>query len=143
MLRLRSHCAYVESRVPDQKNLNLLYNANGIKIRAYPGPPAGGGEHALAGEGKAYHVHVFDENGREVRLATKTWEPLTDKDARIYRDARHMKAVIGSFTQEARVFLHRINRNIFFGDKISFRKLMRLSAFRLGLGFIPAPRGGE
>lgn len=37
----------------------------GVTFHAFPGPPAGGNEHARAGAGECYHMHMRDRQGRE------------------------------------------------------------------------------
>lgn len=83
-----------------------------VRVEAYPGPPAGGREHARHGPRQAYHVHLFDARGRnEVRLSTETWQPLTREDAR--RMTRQQREFVANMTAEERSYLSRANRDMF------------------------------
>lgn len=72
--------------------LCLLYTCSiNFDTKAIQRQQSDGNEHARAGAGENYHVHVKDGAGREARISTETWKPLTPEDQRIYDEARQCK----------------------------------------------------
>lgn len=60
----------------------------------YPARPACGTEHARQGAGGQYDVHLKDSSGREARVSTESWKPLTPEDAA--KMTRQMQNTAGS-----------------------------------------------
>ena len=57
-----------------------------------------GTEHARWGPGQSYHVHMVDNQGREARMSTETWKPLTEKDAAVFNQSKQMQRACNSLT---------------------------------------------
>lgn len=125
--------AYVEGNpvsYTDPEGLVTIYNDGAVRINAYPGPQAGGNEHARFGPGLQYHVHVIDSSGREARLSSETWKPLTADDAKVYNQSKQMQKACEGLTPGEKKFLDRVNRNVFHRGGPNINQLMRLGGWR-------------
>ncbi|UXH80938.1 RHS repeat-associated core domain-containing protein [Roseateles amylovorans] len=86
--------AYVEGNplsFIDPDGLVPIHRGEGVVTQSYPGPQAGGAEHARWGPGENYNAHLFDREGREARISTEAWKPLTPEDAKIYNQSKQMQ----------------------------------------------------
>lgn len=100
-------------------------------MQSYPGPQAGGIEHARWGPGENYHVHLLDKEGREARISTETWKPLTPEDAKVYNQSKQMQRACADLTEGEKKFLDRVNRNVFHRGGPSVNQLfLRLGGWR-------------
>jgi len=97
----------------DPFGLYELYRGNGVVIHSYPGPQAGGNEHARQGPGANYHVHVRDSTGRVARISTETWKPLTPDDERIFNKSKQMQNACEKLSEGEKKLFDRMNRQIF------------------------------
>ena len=125
--------AYVEDNplnFVDPDGLVPIYRGEGVVMQSYPGPQAGGIEHARWGPGQNYHVHLFDKEGREARISTETWKPLTPEDAKVYNQSKQMQRACESLTEGEKKFLDRVNRNVFHRGGPSVNQLLRLGGWR-------------
>ncbi len=116
----------------DPDGLVEIYRGGGVTINAYPGPQAGGIEHARWGPGGNYHVHITDSAGREARMSTETWKPLTPQDADIFNKSKQMQKACENLTEGEKKFLDRVNRQVFHRGGPSINQLMRIGGFRGG-----------
>jgi len=136
--------AYVASNplsFADPFGLLEIDRAGGITVHSYPGPPAGGIEHARQGPGESYHVHLRDSAGREARISTETWKPLTPQDQLIYDRSKSMQRYCENLSQGEKKFFDRVNRQIFHRGYPTPNQLTRLGVgVRGGAG---APRRDE
>lgn len=114
----------------DPAGLATIYSDGSVSVTAYPGPQAGGVEHARQGPGQAYHVHVRDASGRIVRVSTETWRPLTLEDQKVYDKSRSIRNFCDSLTDGEKKFFDRVNRQVFHRGLPTQNQMMRL----LGLG---------
>jgi len=125
--------AYVEGNplsFIDPDGLVPIYRGEGVVMQSYPGPQAGGIEHARWGPGENYHVHLFDKEGREARISTETWKPLTPEDAKVYNQSKQMQRACADLTEGEKKFLDRVNRNVFHRGGPSVNQLLRLGGWR-------------
>jgi len=125
--------AYAEANplsLIDPEGLATIYDDGAVKIYAYPGPFAGGIEHARFGPGEAYHVHLIDSSGREARMSTESWTPLTPEDAKVYNESKQMQKACASMTAGEKKFLDRVNREVFHRGGPSINQLLRLGGWR-------------
>ena len=125
--------AYVEGNplsFIDPDGLVPIYRGEGVVMQSYPGPQAGGIEHARWGPGENYHVHLFDKEGREARISTETWKPLTPEDAKVYSQSKQMQRACADLTEGEKKFLDRVNRNVFHRGGPSVNQLLRLGGWR-------------
>lgn len=125
--------AYVEGNplmYVDPEGLATIYDDGSVKMNAYPGPQAGGIEHARHGPGQNYHVHLIDSSGRDARMSTETWKPLTPEDAKIYNQSKQMQRACESLAEGEKKFLDRVNRNVFHRGRPSVNQLLRLGGWR-------------
>ena len=99
----------------DPDGLLVINQDGGVTMNSYPGPPAGGTEHARQGPGGTYHVHITERGGPEIRMSTETWKPLTPADEEKYnsRDGRNIKRYCENLTDGQKKFFDRVNRQIF------------------------------
>jgi len=122
----------------DPFGLYEIDRGGGVTVHSYPGPPAGGIEHARQGPGGNYHVHLRDGAGREARISTETWKPLTPDDQRIYDRSKSMQKYCENLTEGEKKFFDRVNRQVFHRGHPTVNQLMRLGGgVRGGTG---APR---
>ena len=112
--------------------MEVFRGDNGVTFHSFPGPPAGGNEHARAGSGENYHMHIRDRQGREARMSTETWKPLTPEDERIFKSSPQMQKACESLTDGQKKFFDRVNREIFHRGVPTDKQLMRLLQMRLG-----------
>ncbi|AOZ08727.1 RHS repeat-associated core domain-containing protein [Cupriavidus malaysiensis] len=107
-----------------------IYRGDNVTMHAYPGPQAGGTEHARWGPGQSYHVHMVDNQGREARMSTETWKPLTEKDAAVFNQSKQMQRACNSLTDGEKKFLDRVNRQIFHRGVPTANQLLRMGGWR-------------
>ncbi len=112
--------------------MKVFEAANGVTFHANPGPPAGGNEHARAGAGQSYHIHIRDTDGREARMSTETWKPLTPQDERIYNGSKQMQKACDDMTDGQKKFFDRVNREVFHRGVPTDKQLMRMMQMRTG-----------
>jgi RHS repeat-associated protein len=117
----------------DPEGLAEIYRGGGVVINAYPGPQGGGIEHARWGPGGDYHVHVTDSAGREARISTETWKPLTPKDADVYNKSKQMQEACENLSDGEKKFLDRVNRQVFHRGGPSVNQLLRIGGMRGGV----------
>lgn len=126
--------AYVEGNplsYIDPEGLATIYDDGAVRMVAYPGPNVPGGrEHARWGPGGNYHVHLFDGAGREARISSETWKPLTPEDAKVYNQSKQMQRACEGLTDGEKKFLDRVNRNVFHRGGPSVNQLLRLGGWR-------------
>jgi RHS repeat-associated protein len=116
----------------DPEGLLEIYRSGGVTFHSYPGPFAGGREHARAGEGQNYHIHVRDSAGREARISTETWKPLTSDDAQRYNQSKQMQNACNNLTDGEKKFFDRVNRQVFHRGGPSPNQLKRIGGMRGG-----------
>jgi uncharacterized protein RhaS with RHS repeats len=116
----------------DPEGLMEIYRDGGVVIQAYPGPQAGGIEHARQGPGANYHVHVRDSAGNVVRMSTETWKPLTPEDLAKYNQSKQIQKACENLTEGEKKFLDRVNRNVFHRGGPSDKQLQRLGGWGRG-----------
>jgi RHS repeat-associated protein len=102
--------------------------ADGMKIVLYAGPNAGGTEHARWGPGQSYHAHVFGPDGREVRMSTETWKPLTPGDAEKYNSSKYkdIRKMCEGLTEGEKKLFDKMNREIFQRGKPTLKQVEKL-----------------
>lgn len=71
---------------------------------------------------------MFDKEGREARISTETWKPLTPEDAKVYN--QKMQRAYADLTEGEKKFLDRMNRNVFHRGGPSVNQLLRLGGWR-------------
>ena len=113
----------------DPEGLMELWRDGSVRMMSYPGPQAGGIEHARQGPGSAYHVHLIDNEGREARMSSETWKPLTPEDEKIYNQSKQMQRACQSLTEGEKKFFDRVNRNVFHRGGPSPNQLLRLGGW--------------
>ena len=118
----------------DPDGLLEIYRGDGVTFNAYPGPQAGGIEHARQGPGESYHIHLRDGAGREARLSSETWKPLTSEDKRIFDSSRQMQRACENLTDGQKKFFDRVNREVFHRGVPTTNQLLRLIPMRPGGG---------
>ena len=116
----------------DPDGLMEIYRDGNVTMHAYPGPQAGGNEHARAGAGENYHIHVKDGQGREARISTETWKPLTPDDERIYNNSKAMQKACDGLTDGEKKFFDRVNRQVFHRGSPTVNQLLRIGLIRGG-----------
>jgi len=116
----------------DPDGLMKIYDGDGVTMHAYPGPQAGGNEHARRGAGENYHVHVRDGAGRDARISTETWKPLTPADQAIYDRSKAMQNACQNLTEGEKKFFDRVNRQIFHRGGPTANQLIRIGNIRGG-----------
>lgn len=116
----------------DPLGLMEIYRSDGVTFHSYPGPPAGGNEHARQGPGGNYHVHMRDRAGNEARISTETWKPLTPEDERIFNRSRSMQKACENLTDGQKKFFDKVNRQIFHRGGPTVNQLFRMGAMRGG-----------
>lgn len=109
-----------------------IHRDGNVTIKSYPEPQAGGIEHARQGPGAAYHVHVKDGQGREVRMSTENWKPLTPEDQRIFDKSKEIKKVCENLSEGQKKLFDRINRQVFYKGAPTVNQILRLGASRTG-----------
>jgi RHS repeat-associated protein len=114
----------------DPEGLVGLYNDGSVNVNAYPGPPAGGNEHARAGAGQSYHVHIRDSSGREVRISTETWKPLTPQDQKIYDQSKPIRNFCDGLSPGEKKFYDRVNRQVFHKGYPTINQTLRIGGAR-------------
>ena len=124
----------------DPDGLMEIFRSDGVTFQSFPGQPAGGNEHARAGEGKNYHMHLRDGSGREARMSTETWKPLTPEDERIFKASKQMQTACEKLTDGEKKFLDRVNRQVFHRGGPTVNQLLRIGYMRGGVR--PPVRGG-
>lgn len=128
----------------DPLGLLRVYEIDGFEFHAFPGPPAGGPEHARHGEGKSYHIHVRAADGTEVRYSTETWKPLAERDAS--RETKGHRTIIKDLTEGERKLLDRVTREVFHRghpNEQQIRGLGRARGVRQAGGRFCPPRGSR
>ena len=108
-----------------------------VTVNSYPGPQAGGTEHARHGPGSSYHVHIRYPQNNVVRISTETWKPLTAEDQKIFDQSKQIKKYCDGLPDSERKFLDRVNRQIFHRGYPTASQAMRIGGLRGG-----ARRGG-
>ncbi len=114
--------------------LEIYRSPNGVTFDANPGLPAGGTEHARQGPGANYHLHLRDSEGREARLSSETWKPLTAEDKRIFDSSKQMQRACDNLTDGQKKFFDRVNREVFHRGAPTTNQLLRLITMRPGGG---------
>jgi RHS repeat-associated protein len=114
----------------DPFGLSKVHQSDGVTFHSYPGPQAGGREHARQGPGESYHLHLRDRDGREARLSSETWKPLTPEDKRIFDSSKDMRRACDNLTDGEKKFIGRVNREVFHRGAPTERQLMRLLQMR-------------
>lgn len=131
----------------DALGLEIIYEKGGVRFRAFPGPPAGGREHARMGPGGAYHVHLEDLAGRpgpRINVQSLPLEPLTPADEKLF--AGKFRDVCRSITAQEQGYLNRATREIFHQGKLPENverrrvQLQEMNRFP-GRRIIPRPGG--
>ncbi len=126
----------------DPDGLMKIYEGDGVTFHSYPGPQAGGIEHARQGPGESYHMHLRDGAGREARLSSETWKPLTPGDQRIFDSSKQMQRACDNLTDGQKKFFDRVNREVFHRGVPTSNQLLRLIPMRPG-GGVSGGRGNE
>ncbi|WP_395316984.1 RHS repeat-associated core domain-containing protein [Variovorax sp. UC74_104] len=116
----------------DPFGLYELYRSGGVTMDAYPGPQAGGNEHAKHGPGESYHIHLRDSQGREARISTETWKPLAPDDKEIFNSSKQMQRACDTLTEPQKKFFDRVNRQIFHRGLPTTNQSLRLLGIRTG-----------
>jgi RHS repeat-associated protein len=116
----------------DPDGLMEIYRDGNVTMHAYPGPQAGGNEHARQGPGANYHIHIKDGLGNEARVSTETWKPLTAGDKAAYDKSKGIQKACGNLAEGEKKLLDRVNRQIFHRGGPTVNQLMRLGAMRGG-----------
>jgi len=114
----------------DPEGLVGLYSDSSVTVNAYPGSPAGGNEHARHGPGQNYHVHMRDSNGRDVRISTETWRPLTPQDQKLYDQSKAVRSFCENLSDGERRFFDRVNRQVFHKGYPTVNQMLRLGGWR-------------
>jgi hypothetical protein len=130
----------------DPYGLYEIYRDGNVVMHSYPGAPAGPGnnEHARHGPGQNYHIHLKDGTGRDARISTETWKPLTPEDQRIYDKSKAMQRACENLTDGEKKFFDRVNRQIFHRGGPTVNQLLRLGGVRGGnRAPVAGPRGTE
>ncbi len=126
----------------DPEGLFLVYAGDGVTVISNSGNPAGGTEHARHGPGQAYHVHIKDgATGRDVRISTETWKPLTPADQKLYDNSKAVKNFCESLTDGQKKFLDKLNRQVFHTGVPKESQLRNLLIFRGSMRV--GSRGGD
>ncbi len=112
----------------DPTGLIPVYKHEGVTFNVFPGPQAGGNEHARFGPGESYHLHLRDRNGNEARISSETWKPLTPDDARKLTPG--MRAACDSLSDAEKKFLDRVNREVFHRGAPTVNQLLRIGNMR-------------
>lgn len=116
----------------DPDGLMEVLRTHGVSFHANPGEPSGGNEHARNGPGAAYHLHLKDKEGREARISSETWKPLTPEDERVFKSSPQMQKACDSLTDGEKKFLDRVNRQVFHRGTPTDKQLLRLIQMRTG-----------
>jgi hypothetical protein len=127
--------AYVEGNplsLFDPEGLVGIGGDGSVNVNAYPGPPAGGNEHARFGPGGNYHVHIRDSQGTVVRVSTETWNPLTPEDQKKYDNSKQIKKYCESLTDGQKKFLDRVNREVFHKGHPTIKQIEKIGGMRGG-----------
>lgn len=125
--------AYVAGNTPnaiDPLGLMELYREFGVTMHSYPGPAVRGDEHARQGPGGQYHIHLKDREGREARISTENWKPLTPADQRTYNQSPAMQRMCENLSEGQKKFLDRVNRQIFHRGQPTARQLEGIGNLR-------------
>ncbi|GLK76465.1 hypothetical protein GCM10008171_17190 [Methylopila jiangsuensis] len=118
----------------DPTGLYELHRQGSISMHSYPGPQAGGNEHARQGPGGDYHVHLRDRaGGPDARISTGTWKPLTPDDEAILNKNRNMRKFCDNLSDADKRLFDKINRQIFHRGSPSVNQLLRLGGGRGGV----------
>lgn len=117
----------------DPDGLLEIYRDGGVTFHSYPGPQAGGNEHARFGPGQSYHIHLRDGAGREARISTETWKPLTPDDARVFNQSKQMQNACEKLETGQKKFFDRVNREVFHRGSPSVNQLLRMGGARGGV----------
>lgn len=126
---------YVESNplsLIDPEGLVGIGGDGSVNVNAYPGPPAGGNEHARFGPGGNYHVHIRDSQGTVVRVSTETWNPLTPEDQKKYDNSKQIKKYCESLTDGQKKFFDRVNREVFHKGHPTIKQIEKIGGMRGG-----------
>ena len=114
----------------DPDGLLEIYRDGGVTFHSYPGPQAGGNEHARAGAGQNYHIHLRDSSGREARMSTETWKPLTPDDAKVFNQSKQMQNACEKLEDGQKKFFDRVNRQVFHRGGPSVNQMLRIGGMR-------------
>ena len=134
----------------DPLGLIKIFTEGSIRVESFPGPQAGGEEHARMGPGGQYHVHVYDKEGNYVRMGTENWQPLTKEDEQKLAKNKKIRDFCNSLSPGEKKMLDRANREVFHRGRPNLNQIMRLgvmqgarAAGRLGVGIPPIRGGGQ
>ncbi|WP_146749332.1 hypothetical protein [Paracidovorax anthurii] len=114
----------------DPEGLVDLHNDGLISVNAYPGKPAGGNEHARHGFDQNYHVHIRDSAGRDVRISTKTWRPLTSQAQKLYDQSEAIRNFCDGLSDGEKKFFDHVNRQVFHRSYSIINQMLRLWGWR-------------
>jgi RHS repeat-associated protein len=122
--------------------VTVMTTQSGARIMLYAGPQAGGTEHARQGPGENYHAHIKSPDGREFRISTETWRPLTPDDAEKYNDPRNrdLKRACESLNEGQKRWIDRLNREVFHSKRPNLKLVMRLNELNLRVRGIVVPK---
>jgi RHS repeat-associated protein len=126
----------------DPVGLMEIYRSGGVTFHSYPGPQAGGIEHARHGPGESYHIHVKDAAGNVAKISTETWKPLLPEDERVYSRNKGMQAACEKLTEGEKKFFDRVNRQIFHRGGPTVNQIMRIGEI-VGAGRKGGARASE
>lgn len=77
-------------------------------------------------------MHLRDRQGREARMSTETWKPLTPEDDRIFKNSPQMQKACENLTDGQKKLFDRVNRQIFHRGTPTDKQLMHLLNMRFG-----------
>lgn len=77
-------------------------------------------------------MHMRDSQGREARMSTETWTPLTEEDDRIFRSSKQMQQACKDLTEGQKKFFDRVNRQVFHRGMPTINQQLRMMEMRTG-----------